>query len=293
MTQSRQEAIKSMLWSDGHGLEIGPSHSPMFPKREGYNVDTLDHAIAAELRAKYAADPTVNVEAIEEVDYVSDGRAIHEVIGRQHCYDFVYSSHVIEHVTDFVAYFQSCEALLKPNGVAVLSIPDKRFTFDALQQLTSTGDVLEAHHNKAMRHSPSRVFDFIANFASMDGVDTWSLEHRGPTLLRNDVTAAKAWFDMASADPKYIDVHGWRFTPTSFRLLMHDLNVLGLCSLREVQMSENGSFEFVVSLSKQGAGTGRSRIDLVHGIQLEVAVGALQGLAPHSAWAAEALRQHA
>ena len=287
----RFAVMNSMVDSGGRGLEIGPSHAPIFPKSKGYNVDVLDYASADDLRAKYAGG-TVNVEAIEHVDYVSDGRPIHEIITDRECYDFIISSHVIEHVTDFVSYFKSCEALLKPDGVAVLAIPDKRFTFDVMQQLTSTGDVLEAHRNKASRHSPSRVFDFISNFASMGGLDTWNASHRGLTVLPNDLKSAKSWFDLASNDAGYIDIHGWRFTPSSFRLIMQDLNELGLCGLREMHLVEDGDFEFLASLSRKGAGSNLTRLELLHAIQLETAVGVLQGLAPHSTWAAEALRQH-
>jgi hypothetical protein len=50
----------------GFGLEIGPSHAPVFPKRDGFNVETLDYTDAEGLRAKYANDPNVDLSRIEE-----------------------------------------------------------------------------------------------------------------------------------------------------------------------------------------------------------------------------------
>ena len=70
---TRIEKIRSMFDSSGFGLEIGPSHAPVFPKSLGYNVEVLDYAGASELRAKYAA-MNCDTSRIEEVDYISDGR---------------------------------------------------------------------------------------------------------------------------------------------------------------------------------------------------------------------------
>ena len=61
------------------GLEIGPSHRPIAPKREGYQVEILDYLTKEELIEKYKFHH-VNVNAIEEVDYVWKGE-----IGRASC----------------------------------------------------------------------------------------------------------------------------------------------------------------------------------------------------------------
>ena len=57
------------------GLEIGPLHNPVAAKRDGYQVEIVDHASTDGLRAKYAKDSNVDVTRIEEVDYVTDGRS--------------------------------------------------------------------------------------------------------------------------------------------------------------------------------------------------------------------------
>lgn len=48
----RVAKIMHGLKKDGLGLEIGPSHNPIAPKKAGYNVHIVDHASAEELRAK-------------------------------------------------------------------------------------------------------------------------------------------------------------------------------------------------------------------------------------------------
>ena len=124
----RSETLRSMFVNAGKGLEIGPSHNPLMPKAAGFNVEILDYLDAEGLRRKYAA-AGIDVSAVEEVDYIADGRSMTEVIGQRQRYDSIVASHVIEHVPDFVAFLNDCEALLKPGGSLVLAVPDKRCCF--------------------------------------------------------------------------------------------------------------------------------------------------------------------
>jgi SAM-dependent methyltransferase len=275
MVIDRTAIIASMLDTTGHGLEIGPSHAPLFPRSRGHSVDILDHASAADLRAKYSG-LGVATDAIEEVDFISDGRLMHDVIGKRACYDYIVSSHVIEHVTDFVGYFLSCEKLLKPGGVAVLAIPDKRFCFDAFQALTTTGEVLEAHSEGQKRHKPSTVFDFYANIASMPIGGAWDQTTTGTINLDQSLSSAKSYYDKACSSAEYLDVHGWRFTPNSFRLIMRDLYEIGILELKEKTFFENGIFEFYIGFSREALPCSTPRIEFLRRIQREQVIGGLQ-----------------
>jgi SAM-dependent methyltransferase len=251
----RRDLILQGLNLDGSGLEIGPSHNPLVPKSQGYQVETIDHADAGHLREKYGALGSSAVERIEEVDYVSDGRSMLETIGKPGRYDYIVASHVIEHVPDLVGFLKDCEQLLKPGGRLALAIPDKRYCFDVFQTLSTTGHALEARAMKSCRPSPGTVFDFTANFAS--GVhETWSVYDDTEPCLRNDLKKAKARFDEARDSTEYIDVHVWRFVPSSFRLIIGDLNRLGEISLSETSFVAPGGFEFFATLSR-----GESRYD--------------------------------
>lgn len=275
----RIETLRTLVDNRGFGLEIGPSHAPVFARADGFNVETLDHASAEELREKYrfmGVDPS----RIEEVTYVSDGRPIHEVINRRGEYDFIFSSHAIEHVTDIVEYFQSCELLLKHTGIAALAIPDRRYTFDAMQQVSTTGQALEAHYRSTGRHSPAAIFDFTANASALGGAGTWAQSHRGPVSHIESLQSAKDRFDQAiTPGTPYQDVHGWYFTPSSFRLIMHDLKALGLISLSEIYMMDIGALEFHVALSRDHIGNGLDRLSIAKAALREQAMAGLQILA--------------
>ncbi len=40
---TRIEKLLSCLKMDGKGLEIGPSHNPIAPKKNGFDVQIVDH----------------------------------------------------------------------------------------------------------------------------------------------------------------------------------------------------------------------------------------------------------
>jgi predicted SAM-dependent methyltransferase len=293
----RRDTIRSLFNGSGRILEIGPSHQPVFAKRSGYDVETIDHASAEELRKKYA-EHNVNLDEIEEVDYVSDGGPLHEVIPHRERYDLIFSSHVIEHTTDLLGYFKSCELLLKPGGVIGLAIPDKRYMFDIFQPVSTTGRVLEAHYRKQVRHSPGAVYDFIANVGRLNEMDSWSHATVGSVkLISEAVASAKAMFDHATLEGgNYYDVHGWVFTPGSFRLILHDLTTLGLTVLREQRLVEVGALEFYVAMSVGGADHGLSRNEMQKALLREQVASGLQMLAaedPRMAAARDLLAQPA
>jgi 2-polyprenyl-3-methyl-5-hydroxy-6-metoxy-1,4-benzoquinol methylase len=101
--------LRSMFGTRGKGLEIGASHNPLMPKAAGFDVEILDYLDAEGLRRKYA-NAGVDVSAVEEVDYISDGRPMTEVMGDRQRYDWIVTSLVIEHVPDLGAFLVDCEA---------------------------------------------------------------------------------------------------------------------------------------------------------------------------------------
>lgn len=96
------------------------SHNSLAPKKEGLNVHIPDDASADELREKHKGHG-VNLENIEEVDFVWRGEPLHELVGRQQSYDWFIASHVIEHSPALIIFLAECERLLKPDGVPAVT----------------------------------------------------------------------------------------------------------------------------------------------------------------------------
>ena len=273
---NRNELLLSLIDLSGIGLEIGPGYNPLVPKSSGRHIETVDHAPAAELREKYRNEVNVNLSRIEEVDYVSDGRPLAEIVNKSCHYDYIIASHVIEHTPDLLGFLKDCQTLLKKDGVLVLAVPDKRRCFDVFQSLTSTGMVLQAHLERRTRHTPGHIFDFVAYNGLRDGKAGWNFGEDGPLTFAHDLASACYAFEQATSSTHYTDAHVWRFTPSSFRLILNDLYETDHLGLREQFFSESDSIEFYLSLSQRGTGCPCDRLMLASmtlAEQQEIAIG--------------------
>lgn len=247
---TREEKVFRLLDKTGLGLEIGPSHNPIAPKKKGFNVHILDHASATDLRKKYQGHG-VNLDNIEEVDFVWHGETLQELIGKTGCYAWIIASHVVEHVPDLISYLQQCETLLKPDGILSLVIPDRRYCFDYFSSSSSTGNVLDAYSEKRVRPSHGQIFDNFANAAKRKGNIAWSFDAMGGAdELSHTFAEAKSHWELSISTENYMDTHCWRFTPASFRLLISDLQGLGLIGLEIKSEFDTSGCEFYVSLGK-------------------------------------------
>src|SRR5215469_16435594 len=251
----RIKFLQSLVNVGGFGLEIGPSYNPVVTKASGARVDILDHASTEQIRAKYRGVPTVDANRIEEVDFVMDGRSMREVVGKHAAYDYIIASHVIEHMPDMVSFLQDCEWLLKPNGRLLLAVPDKRRCFDVYRPTSSTGDVLQAFLERRKRHTPGKGFDHVSSIAS--------LTPEGERVLAHSLTDAYSLFTAMQSSNDYHDVHAWQYTPSSFRLILQDLNALGVLELREAEFHDTVGLEFYSVLSRVGAGSQLPRPELL------------------------------
>jgi 2-polyprenyl-3-methyl-5-hydroxy-6-metoxy-1,4-benzoquinol methylase len=250
---TREDKALYAINKNGLGLEIGPSHNPIAPKRKGFNVHILDHASAEELKAKYQGH-NLNLDNIEDVDFVWSGQSYLDLIGKTACYDWIIASHLIEHVPDLISFLQQCETLLKEDGVLSLIIPDKRYCFDYFSPPSSTGNILDAWVEKRTKPSQGQIFDYIANATKCNGNIAWDIvEQTGEYTLIHTLEQAKNLSIYYNSANDYMDIHCWRFTPASFRLILSDLRELNLINLYTKAEFDTTGCEFYVSLSKTPA----------------------------------------
>jgi SAM-dependent methyltransferase len=245
----RIEKALALVNRDGLGLEIGPSHNPIAPKSQGFNVHVLDYLSAAELREKFK-DDDVDLDRIEEVDFVGHGKPLPELVGGEHCYDWLIASHVIEHIPDPVSFLIGCEQVLRPDGVVSLIVPDKRYCFDHFRPLSTTGELLDAFEQKRTRPSAGSVFDYTVDAVDQDGRIAWSAHDSGEFAPLFTFDEARRRWERARQSNDYLDAHIWRFVPESFRLIVQDLQKLGLTNLRITKDFGTTGHEFHVTLAK-------------------------------------------
>ena len=258
---TKKQKILSRINKNGLGLEIGAGYNPIARKSEGYQVRTLDHLSREDLIAKYQAQ-RVDVSHIETVDYIWKGEPYRTLVGESTIFDWIIASHVIEHTPDLIGFLNNCAGVLNDNGSLVLAIPDKRYCFDHFRAPSSLAQVLDANAAGLTRPSPGMIADFLVNCAAKNGAELWDPYLLGKLSLR--YTPERLLEEMAKAvrSDTYYDVHTWSFTPNSFRLLIHDLNVLGAISLQEDEFIPSFGSEFIVVLKKEGCPKSVSRLRL-------------------------------
>lgn len=275
---TRNEKILSRIKRDMKIMEIGPSFSPVLMRADGWNVRSLDHCTADELRRKYAVHEEVDVSRIQEVDFVWRDGPLETAVPSDELgtFDACIGSHVIEHTPNLVSFFRSLERLLKPSGVISLVVPDKRFCFDFFQPLTMTGDVLEAHRTKRDRHTRAAEYNATAYMVRAGGQIAWGQHPTGLlTFYDGDVQAANSRFFRPNVAEEYRDLHGLYFTPSSFRLILLELAWVGYLDFYEAAGFGTENCEFFVTLArgrpKLTEEQFRSlRMDLLTNILLEV-----------------------
>ncbi len=245
----RKDRVLRFARKEQLGLEIAPFHSPLAPKRDGWNCLSLDIYDEVRLRAMAAAseDPVVrdNLANIEKVDIVAPAGELRDAVarlGRLGQFDYICSSHNFEHLPNPIRFLRDCGEVLKPGGYLSMAIPDKRKTFDYARPLTGLKDFLESWLTDRKQPSAFQLFETESALMRVDG------EVRE---LTGDPVAAyeKLLARMNGCD--YVDAHVSVFTRESFMLLLAELLILQLIPLRPVLAQAEG-IEFFVHLRNDG-----------------------------------------
>jgi SAM-dependent methyltransferase len=234
--------LRKYVTCDMEGIEIGPFFNPLVPKREGFRSISIDVFTQDQLREYAQRDPNISdekVDEIESVDLIGPAqdlaRLVLEKFGDRR-FDYIVSSHNLEHIPDPIRFLQGCSAVLKPGGYLSMAVPDHRCCFDYFLPPSTLADWLEAYFEKRAKPTDKQLFmrSFLRAeqrvpagvFQSFD-VDT---DPREIFPMRGQLyDAYQLWKQMSEQrGSDYIDAHCWMFTPSTFRLLLLDLQYLGL-----------------------------------------------------------------
>jgi SAM-dependent methyltransferase len=252
LMKNRKEKIayirKNYLSRAVTGLEISPNLAPMFSKGDGFDLEYIDALSTEELRQR-AQGKGVDISRVPSVDYRHDfSQSIASCVGNK-TFDFVASSHVIEHVPDLIGHFQEVKEILNEGGIYVFLAPDKELCFDTQKPDSSLGQLIEAHIEKRRVAPVNAIIDEYYYGVKRGGHGAWSRNESAPTqpkyvnarqLIRDVIVnpnIAKNWHG-----------HIWRFTPQSFQEMYAQLSDLDLVGLRLLDVKPTTHMEFVVAL---------------------------------------------
>jgi SAM-dependent methyltransferase len=265
------------------GIEIGPYFNPLVPRRDGFRSVSLDVFAQDDLRKMAAEDPAVpndRIDLIEQVELLGPAQDI-EILVRQKFggrkFDYIVSSHNIEHIPDPIRFLHGCKTVLKPGGYLSLAVPDHRCCFDYFLPVSTVADWLEAFFEQRKKPNNKQIFmrSFMrAEHRTADGLfSSFSLGTDPSEIfpIRNTLMPAFALWETLNKQPDhhYIDAHCWMFTPETFKLMVMDLQHLGLFPFVVEEVSNTHGNEFYVHLRSETpvlADYENRRIDLLQRI---------------------------
>jgi 2-polyprenyl-3-methyl-5-hydroxy-6-metoxy-1,4-benzoquinol methylase len=212
----------------------------------------------------------VNLDNIEDVDFIWDGQSYAELTGKSHYYNWIIASHLIEHTPDFISFLKQCEEVLQEDGLVSLVVPDIRYHFDYFRPITGISKVIDAYFQKNVIHTAGTAAEYHLNCSVRDGRISWEEGNTGEFALLYTPDEAEKEMQKVINNKEYLDLHSWSFTPTSFRLLIQDLNDLKFITLKEIAFFPTAGCEFYITLGKTGVGFAQNRLDALKTIKAEL-----------------------
>jgi hypothetical protein len=270
-----------------YGIEIGPFFNPIAPKAKGWNTTIVDFTdteslirIAQTHTAPVIREMAGNIEPVDivwrNVNLVESALRI-----RSKGFDYLIASHVIEHIPDIITFLQQISALASEGFVLSLAVPDYRLTFDFFRPISNTPHALLAYREKRTIHSPETMFDTYAYMVHRDGAACWLPGAGGQLQLVEPLEEShRKYLDYLQASmggtQAYVDTHCWIFTPSSFHLMILELNALGYIDFAVTNWEQGIGSEFLVQLEKHPIGLNKTelhkrRLELMKSIRRELA----------------------
>lgn len=227
-------------------LEIGPFCHPLTQQHR--NVKYFD-IMATSALIKRAREIGLSEKDIpSSIDFISSTADL-SIISEK--FEFILSSHVIEHQLDFLGHLKNVYSLLLPGGYYFILIPDKRYCFDHYIPESNLAAVMEAHYYKRKAHPLSSLLEHRALTTHNIAADHWRGIHGRPfENLKTRLQLAIKEYQSSSGN--YIDLHRWYFTPDSFTHIILGLRQLEpeFFNIVALYPTRYGANEFWVILEK-------------------------------------------
>ena len=222
----------------GDVLEIGPLDRPVI-KRAKY-FDVLPTEVLKEYADKVGRVP----ENVPEIDFYSSNSDL-SIINEQ--FDYVVSSHVIEHQPDIIKHLRQVHDLLIPGGAYFMVVPDRRYCFD-YYLCDSTPEEMKAAQGNAL-HTLENVIQHLTETTHNKALLHW-LGFHGSKV--NDKASNELTESVKSnlEKGKYMDAHAWQFTPDSFAGCMIEIEDLTDLVVERINRTLPGLQEFTAILRR-------------------------------------------
>lgn len=223
-------------------LEIGPFHSPLLRGPNVTYFDVLSREGLVARAERHGLDPS----GIPPIDYVSPHGDLRIIDCR---FDFVLSSHNLEHQPDPIGHLQAVAELLSPGGGYFFLMPDKRYCFDHFIPESNLAEMIVAHRDRRRTHILRSAIEHIALTTHNDCGRHWRGDH-GVIYENIEERLQASMREFEHAQGRYLDVHAWYFTSDSATTILSVLHEIGLTTftVERIYPTRINSAEFWVVL---------------------------------------------
>ena len=136
------------LFSGKKGIRIGGMLSGEFQECLSYSTKVIDVNIVRERLGQ----PT-------NADYLTDATNLY--FAKDDEFDFVCSSHVLEHLVNPIKALYECKRVIKRGGIIYCGVPDKRFTFDHRRQRTPLSHLIDDYQKNVAQNDTTHIQDLV------------------------------------------------------------------------------------------------------------------------------------
>lgn len=211
----------------GDGIEVGALHNPLRLTGDA-RVRYVDKWTAVSLAATY---PELRGRKLVTVDVIDDGESL--ATFAEDSLDFIIANHLLEHCRNPLRTIERMFSLLKVGGALFMTVPDKRYTFDAPRPVTTVEHLVREYREGTEWSDRLHLEEYVLNTFGLSG----------------GVEASKKVDEiLAAASDSDIHWHVWT---------QDEIMELILASKREVGLSfetelffRNGDFEVIFLLRK-------------------------------------------
>jgi SAM-dependent methyltransferase len=200
----------------------------------------LDWFDTEDLRLRHADNPKIDPHDLVHVDHVVNSRDFAESVRRR--VDLVIANHVIEHVPDPIHWLSEAGRCVETGGLLLLSVPDRRYTFDFFRRESDAVDMVTANREARERATVEDVARHLYYWNDVAHADVWE---KGPPIhFKPRMPFGEALIRAAALSEQYTDVHCWVFTTESFLRTFDALRASGhiawdIVAFEDVQPGQN------------------------------------------------------
>jgi SAM-dependent methyltransferase len=117
-------------------------------------LKSVERVINVDCVRYFVGEPTI-------ADYVCDATDLH--FAKDCEFDFVCSSHVLEHISNPIKALKEWMRVVNRGGIIYCGVPDKRVTFDHARKRTTLNHLINDYKNDVGTYDVTHLFDIVYN----------------------------------------------------------------------------------------------------------------------------------